>query len=136
MLFRDIIKQAAEHGLTNGNVFIFINGKLTNINGMSAKTIPGENSILITDGSDGLTDTLESTTEMFKKNPENLKEYFSTWFDIITEEQAKDMFEKGIKDFFVLSLDRTDRSADGFDSWDEIKTAYPDDTLFGTERKN
>ena len=61
------------------------------------------------------------------------KEYFSEWFDIIPKHDAKMLWEDGDRSFLVLVSDGSDRYADNFESWEEIKHSYPD-CLFGLER--
>lgn len=63
----------------------------------------------------------------------NMEKYFSQWFDIITETEAKKMWENGNKGFLVLRSDGTECYADCFDSWEEIIKTFPD-ALFGEEK--
>ena len=62
------------------------------------------------------------------------EEYFSKWFDIIPEHDAKILWDDGDRSFLVLSIeDGTDRYADCFESFEEIKETYPN-ILFGLNK--
>ena len=62
-----------------------------------------------------------------------MEKYFSEWFDIIPEHDAKQLWNDGDRSFLVLATDGSDRYADCFDSWEEIKATYPD-ALYGLEK--
>lgn len=62
-----------------------------------------------------------------------MKEYFSEYFDIISKEDAKQLWEDGDRNFLILRKDGTDCYADCFESWVEIEENYPD-VYFGLER--
>lgn len=62
------------------------------------------------------------------------EEYFSKWFDIISEHDAKILWNDGDRSFLVLSTeDGTDRYADYFETFEEIKETYPN-VLFGLDK--
>ena len=62
------------------------------------------------------------------------EEYFSKWFDVIPEHDAKILWDDGDRSFLVLSTeDGTDRYADCFESFEEIKETYPN-VLFGLDK--
>lgn len=63
-----------------------------------------------------------------------MEKYFSEWFDIISKEKAKELWNNGNKGFLVLRSNGTDCYADCFNSWDEIIKSCPD-ALFGLDRK-
>lgn len=69
----------------------------------------------------------------WKDDQYNLKRYFSEWFDIITENDAKQLWNDGDRNFLVLVDDGTDHCADCFDTWEEIEKTYPD-SLFGLDK--
>ena len=58
------------------------------------------------------------------------EEYFSKWFDIISEHDARTLWNDRDRSFLVLNIeDGTDRYADCF----EIKRSFPD-ALFGLDK--
>lgn len=64
------------------------------------------------------------------------EEYFSKWFDIISEHDARILWDDGDRSFLVLNIeDGTDRYADCFESFEEIKRSFPD-ALFGLDKAN
>lgn len=63
------------------------------------------------------------------------KEYFSEWFDLIPKSDAKMLWDDGDRSFLVLASDGSDRYADNFETWEDIKQSYPD-ALFGLERNS
>ena len=63
----------------------------------------------------------------------DMEKYFSEWFDIIPEHDAQILWNDGDRSFLVLATDGSDRYADCFDSWEEIKASYPD-ALYGLEK--
>lgn len=61
------------------------------------------------------------------------EEYFSKWFDIIPEHDARMLWNDGDRSFLVLNIeDGTDRYADCFESFEEIERSFPD-ALFGND---
>lgn len=62
-----------------------------------------------------------------------LIDYFSEWFDIIPEHDAEQLWNDGNRNFLVLTKDGTDRYADCFETWEDLKGTYPD-ALFGLEK--
>lgn len=69
----------------------------------------------------------------WKDDQYNLKRYFSEWFNIIAEHDAKQLWNDGDRNFLVLVDDGTDRYADCFETWEEIEKTYPD-SLFGLDK--
>lgn len=64
------------------------------------------------------------------------EEYFSKWFDIIPEHDARMLWNDGDRSFLVLNIeDGTDRYADCFESFEEIERSFPD-ALFGLDKAN
>lgn len=62
------------------------------------------------------------------------EEYFSKWFDIIPEHDARALWNDGDGSFLVLNTeDGTDRYADCFENFEEIKRSFPD-ALFGLDK--
>ena len=62
------------------------------------------------------------------------EEYFSKWFDIISEHDARTLQNDGDRSFLVLNVeDGTDRYADCFESFEEIERSFPD-ALFGLDK--
>ena len=69
----------------------------------------------------------------WKDDRYNLKRYFSEWFDVIPESDAKMLWEDGDRSFLILATDGSDRYADCFETWEEIEQCYHD-ALFGLEK--
>ena len=62
------------------------------------------------------------------------EEYFSKWFNIIPEHDARTLWNDGDRSFLVLNIeDGTDRYADCFENFEEIKRSFPD-ALFGLDK--
>lgn len=62
------------------------------------------------------------------------EEYFSKWFDIISEHDARTLWNDRDRSFLVLNIeDGTDRYADCFVNFEEIKRSFPD-ALFGLDK--
>lgn len=62
------------------------------------------------------------------------EEYFSKWFDVIPEHDAKILWNDGDRSFLVLNTeDGTDRCATYFENFEEIKKTYPN-VLFGLDK--
>lgn len=64
---------------------------------------------------------------------QQLIDHFLERFDVISEHDAEQLWNDGNRNFLVLAKDGTDRYADCFATWEELKETYPD-ALFGTER--
>lgn len=64
----------------------------------------------------------------------NLERYFSEWFNIISYDEAKELWDKKNKNFYVLRKDGTDSSAENFETWEELTLDFPE-LVFGKERK-
>ena len=62
------------------------------------------------------------------------EEYFSKWFDIISVHDARTLWNDRDRSFLVLNIeDGTDRYADCFENFEEIKRSFPD-ALFGLDK--
>lgn len=62
----------------------------------------------------------------------NRERYFSEWFNIIPENDAKTLWDDGNRSFLVLRKDGTESYADSYKSWEEI--LLEDEVLFGLEK--
>lgn len=63
----------------------------------------------------------------------DMEKYFSEWFNIISEHDAEQLWNDGDRSFLVLTTDGSDRYADCFETWEELKETYPD-ALYGLEK--
>lgn len=79
-----------------------------------------------------LNDTYSDLLPVFEKY-KGTEEYFSEWFSIISENDAKQLWNCGDRNFLVLADDGSDRYADCFETWEEIEKTYPD-SLFGLDK--
>ena len=64
-------------------------------------------------------------------NKKAMEKYFSEFFNIISQNKAKQMQDTGDKSFSILYSDGSDSYADGYDSFEDI-LKY--DCIFGKER--
>lgn len=122
MTGQELIDYIEEAGLYDNHFFINVDGKISPIQDFF-ETHSGD-IILSQEG---------RCVDDYTVTEENLKAYFSEWFDIIPESDAKQLWEDGYKRFLVLASDGTDRYADNFGTWKEIENCFPD-ALFGLER--
>lgn len=70
-----------------------------------------------------------SLCELIKKGI--ISHYFSSWFEIISNAEAKQLWDSGFYDFLVLRSDLTDSYAFNYGDFNE----FPDDCIFGIEKK-
>lgn len=95
------------------HVFINIDGKIARISHIRFVN-DGESFVLCAG----------DTSEDDWKTPENIKTYFSDWFNIISEEEAEQIFRDG--DYvFILKPDGTDERSDMYESFEKIKAENP-----------
>lgn len=103
------------------HVFINIDGKMARISHIR----------FVNDG-ESLVLCAGNTSDDDWKNPENIKTYFSDWFNIISEEEAEQIFRDG-DHVIILRPDGTDERSDMYESFDKVKSENPG-AMFALEK--
>lgn len=103
------------------HVFINIDGKMARISHIRFVN-DGESFVLCAG----------DTSEADWKTPENIRTYFSDWFNIISEEEAEQIFRDG-DHVIILKPDGTDERSDMYKSFDEVKSENPG-AMFALEK--
>lgn len=103
------------------HVFINIDGKIARISHVQFAN-NGESFVLCAG----------DTSDDDWKKPENIRTYFSDWFNIISEDEAEQIFRDG--DFlYILKPDGTDERSDMYKSFEEIKAENPE-AMFASQK--
>lgn len=103
------------------HVFINIDGKMARISHIRFAN-DGESFVLCAG----------DTSDDDWKTPENIRTYFSDWFNIISEEDAEQIFRDG-DHVIILRPDGTDERSDMYESFDKVKSENPG-AMFALEK--
>lgn len=119
----ELIELIQKNGWEDTDLFMSINGKIGEVITAEAMfpKLSNTNDVLLTDG------------EEVVQNEEFWRTYYSTYMDIIPEEEADEEFHKGNPSFYILYCDGTDGMIQDMseEEWERLKNSG---VMFGYEK--
>jgi hypothetical protein len=116
MLGKELIEYIKQHGLEENEVFVSCQGYFG-----SLENVQQINSNLV------VADTEVDVDEYI------MKTYFSKWFELISFEEAEELYNDGDRNVLLLTPDGTDRYIEGY-TLDELRQENNNGCWFGLEK--